>query len=362
MSLLEMKYLHKTWRLLDYSSTDPRINLAVNEAIFRSRYEGLSKDTLHLWQCGKSVIFGGPGSYREDINQEECRRNGAEIVRAISVSSGVLYQDSGSLNFAVATNAAFFAKDGNPVLSAYQILNEGIAAGLKEYGAEVSADPDGIYVNNRRVSKALPKWSYDFLLFQGTLCIDTDLKVCNEVIVTRFRSAEKEPLTSLSLELNKKIPVEDVREAILHGLGEKLGIRFEKQGLTKDEQKLVDKLFRVKYGSDVWNVNGHEPFLVEMGKTAVEVFVAYPPTSACRKLIQIVNEAASDLQDEVKVVIWMRSKGIYQHGPYPQMSSALIGTQKQSVIPAVIINGELKFKDIPSKDDPRKAVLEALAR
>lgn len=97
-----------------------------------------------------------------------------------------------------------------------------------------------------------------------------------------------------------------------------------------------------------------------MGKTAVEVFVAYPPTSMCRKLIQLVEDVTSNMQKEVKVMIWMRGKGIHQHGPYPQMSSALIGAQKGSIIPAIIINGELKFRNIPSSENLRKALLDAL--
>ena len=177
-----MKQLLKTCRLLDYSSTDPKTNLAVNETIFRSRHEGLTKDTLHLWQGSNSVIFGGPVSYEEDINHETCRKCGADIVRAISVTPGIIYQDSGSLNFAIATNAAFFAKNNQPVLSAYQILNEAIAIGLQKFGVKVRADPSGVYVKNKKISEALQKWFHDFLLFQGTLHVDTDINVHNGII------------------------------------------------------------------------------------------------------------------------------------------------------------------------------------
>ena len=142
---------------------------------------------------------------------------------------------------------------------------------------------------------------------------------------------------------------------------ERLGIKFEKQGLTKDEQKLVEKLYRVKYGFSGWNLYGHEPFLVEMGKTAIEVFVAYPPTSKCHELIHLVNDATSDLQGEVKVIIWMRGKGINQHGPYPEMSSSLVDAQKRSIIPAIIINGKLAFSgSVPSKDKLKQAIINEL--
>lgn len=354
----------KTWRLLDFSSADPKTNLAVNEAIFRSRREGLTQDTLRLWQSPNSVILGTSGSYGHDVNHEVCQKYGIKIVRAVSVSGEVLYQDMGSLNFTVAANATFLkhlTQNYQPVLSEYQILNESVAKGLQRFGVDAKVDPSGIYIDNRRISKALPLWFYDFLLFQGTLQINTDLDVYDEVIGTEWYPKKKDATTSLSRELGKNIQIDEAKKALVQGFEERLGVRFEEQGLTEDEQKLIQKLYRVKYGLSRWNVNGHESFLTGMGKTTVEVFVAYPPTSMCRKLVELVRDVVSDMQDEIKVIIWMRGKGVHQHGPCPEMSSALIGTQKSSIIPAIIINGELKFREsVPQKEDLRKAVLDAL--
>jgi len=356
--------LLKIWRLLDYSSADPKMNSAVNEAIFRSSREGLAQDTLRLWQSPTSVVLGTSGSYRNDVNHDACRKYGVEIVRAVSVSCEVLYQDMGSLNFTVAANATFLkhlVKNYQPVLSEYQTINEGIAKGLQRYGVDAKADPSGIYIGRERISEALPQWFYDFLLFQGTLQVNTNLDVYNEVIRTEWSSERKDALTSLSRELGKTIEVDEVKKALIQGFEERLGVRLKEQGLTEEEQKLTEKLYRVKYSLSKWNVNSRQPFLVGMGKTTVEVFVAYPPTSMCRKLIELVKDVVSDLQDEVKVMIWMRGRGIYQHGPYPEMSSALRDAEKRSIIPVILVNGELKFHEfVPSREALRKAILNAL--
>jgi len=340
------------------------MNLAVNEAIFRSRREGLTQDTLRLWQSSNSVMLGAPSSYRNDVNHEACRKYGIEIVRAVSVSCGVLYQDMGSLNFTVAADATFLKhliKNYQPVLSEYQILNEGFAKGLQRFGVDVKADPTGIYIDKRRISEALPLWFYDFLLFQGTIHVNTDLDVYDEVIRTNLRPIRKDFLASLSRELDKNIQMDEAKKAFVQSLEERLGVRFEEQGLAEDEQKLVEKLYRLKYGLSRWNIDSHEPFLSGMGKTTVEVFIAYPPTSMCRELIHLVNDVVSDMKDEVKIMIWMRGRGIYQHGPYPEISSALQAAKKRSIIPVIIINGELKFREsVPSKEVLKKALLDAL--
>ena len=340
------------------------MNLAVNEAIFRSRREGLTQDTLRLWQGSNSVMLGAPSSYRNDVNHEACRKYGIEIVRAVSVSCGALYQDMGSLNFTVAADATFLKhliKNYQPVLSEYQILNEGFAKGLQRFGVDVKADPTGIYIDKRRISEALPLWFYDFLLFQGTIHVNTDLDVYDEVIRTNLRPIRKDFLASLSRELDKNIQMDEAKKAFVQSLEERLGVRFEEQGLAEDEQKLVEKLYRLKYGLSRWNIDSHEPFLSGMGKTTVEVFIAYPPTSMCRELIHLVNDVVSDMKDEVKIMIWMRGRGIYQHGPYPEISSALQAAKKRSIIPVIIINGELKFREsVPSKEVLKKALLDAL--
>jgi hypothetical protein len=67
------------------------------------------------------------------------------------------------------------------------------------------------------------------------------------------------------------------------------------------------------------------------------------------------------MQDEVKVMIWTRGRGRFQHGPYPEISQALALADKESRVPVIIINGEVKFsKAIPSKEDLRQALLASI--
>lgn len=150
----------ETWRLLDYSSADPKMDLAINEAIFRSRRENLTPNTLRLWQGPASVIIGSGSSYKDDVNHEECRKPGVEIIRAISVTADLFYTDMGSLNFAVTANAALFnmqTKDYPPVLSDYFVLNAAIVEGLRKFSDTLEADADGIHISGRRMTGILPK-------------------------------------------------------------------------------------------------------------------------------------------------------------------------------------------------------------
>lgn len=108
---------------------------AINEAIFRSRRTGLTPDTLRLWKGSPTVVLGAPSSLKDDVDSENCIKNGVEIVRTISVSPNVLYYDTGSLNFAFAIDTSKtkqLIENYQPVLSEYQLLNECIAMGLQK--------------------------------------------------------------------------------------------------------------------------------------------------------------------------------------------------------------------------------------
>jgi hypothetical protein len=61
------------WRLLDYSFTDPFMNLAMEESILRGRVEGESPDTLRLWQHPPVVSIGCFLNPEDEINVDPCK-------------------------------------------------------------------------------------------------------------------------------------------------------------------------------------------------------------------------------------------------------------------------------------------------
>lgn len=338
-----------SWRLLEYSASKPKMNLAIDEAILRARQKGLCSDTLRLWQNPKSVIIG-PGPIEYHVDLYACRKYDVEIVRTISVEGKALYHDFGNLNFTVVTNPTTFRSlitDYRPVLSEYQLLSECVVKRLRKLGVDARTSRLGANVEDRKISGAFPFWFHDLLLLQGTLFVDTNINVFEDVVKLR------EAITSLSQELGGTISMDDVRRAVTLGFEEKLDVKFEAQGLTKAEQDLVATLYSVKYSTARWNVEGIAP--LALGKTLVEVYVAHPPTSKCRELIRLVSDATADLLEKVKVVVWRRGMG------YPPGVGLTIGLRKAAkarIIPAVIINGGLKFgKTIPSRDQLRRAIL-----
>lgn len=350
----------RAFRLLEGGSGDARLDLALNEAAFRGRWMDLVPDTLRIWQGPASVIMGGRAMPGELVDRAACGHRGVAVARAPSIEPCVIFADRGDLNFALAMHAGFvrnLVMLRRGVFSEDHVINEGIATGLRTLGVMAEAGSSGVQVSGTSIMETIAFWFHDFLLFQGTVHVDTDLDLRGRFIVGGTKEAHG--ISSLAKETGLKLSSREVEHAVVSGLGESLGLMFQGAPQTGPELEAAGRLLRLKYGRNSWTINARDPFLIGMGKLGIEVLVAYPPTSLCRRIITLVEEAVSDLEDRVEVRVWMHGRGLEQHGPLPEYSSGLTQAQKCNVVPAIIIGGELVFPgEVPTREALRRAVLD----
>ncbi len=336
----------ESWRLLDFDTADPKMNLAVSEAVFRCRRAGLSPNTLYLWRTTDPIILFYSGAKHE-------KELSCEWLRTQTIAGHSFFCDAGNLNFSIAVDTrmleARIEGEYRPLLSEYEFLLDGLAAGIRRLGVEVKAETDTLRTaTGKEIATAQPAWLSEVLLLQGTIYANTEIE--------KLKSAFKRDLTTLSAELRKNIVPDQVTDILVRELENKLEATFEKKGLTDTEQKLAAKLYDTKYGTDQWHADGKAPFLAITGETLVAVYVANPPTSKCRQLIEMVNHAVSSLMGGVKVVVWRRGLGGQQH-PIESMPPVIIHLSKANILPAVVINGEVKFAlDVPLESDLGEAI------
>jgi lipoate-protein ligase A len=328
------------------------MSLAVSEAMFRSRRADLSPNTLYLWCMTKPIILFHSGS-KHEISTQFIREQKVELLRTQAVAGNSFFCDAGNINFSIAVDSRvlkpLLTEEYRPLLSEYQCLLDFFATGLRGLGIQAKAEPDGIYTNaGKEIATAQPAWLSDVLLFQGTLYVHTETE--------NLKSAFKRDLTSISNELKTSILPDEVTHILVQVFEKKLNVIFERKGLTDAEQKLVAKIFEAKYGTERWNSEGKAPFLALTGETFVALYVANPPTSKCRELIERIKKAVYGLVDEVKVVIWRRGLGAQQN-PMEPMPPVIITLSKANILPAVIINGDVKFAlEVPLESDLREAI------
>jgi lipoate-protein ligase A len=341
------------WRLLEYSEQTLSKNLSLDESILINRKDRIVPDTLRLWQAQRSISIGRNDEIEENIDLNACKMHGIEIARRIS-SSGVFYHDLGVLNFSIIVSESSYPIPKEP-FNAYRALCDGVLKALNKLNLEVTLDQliQKLYVKAKIVCKMAQLYFHDCILFQGSLIINSDLDLINKVL----KNSEKN-LTSLKNELEIEQEIDEIKELLIQCFENSLNIKFERQPLKDYEKEVSKRLYEKKYSNVSWNLEGKAP--LSFKDILIELLIANPPTSMCKEILDVVNKAISGLEDKVELIIYRRGLGV---PPGVRISGGLQRAAKESMIPSVVINGELSYgKKVPSENELRDLLLKKLTR
>jgi len=346
-----------TCRLVRYSDPDAAMNEALEEAMLLARQREQPLETIRLWQNERAVALGSNVDLQSSVDEGQCRKNGVWIVRRVT-SGKAVFQDPGTLNLTYVFDQGRISPGTPNLADVYRRLCDPVAAGISKFRVKVEVDEYGqsLFVNRTKVAEAGAAFYYDLILFRLSVYVDTDLEVLEKVLL------RKGVIAPLSRILGKSVQVEDVAQNIVSAVSQRLGIQLEGQDVSPLERRLATRLREIKYSQDGWNREAKAPLSVK--DVLVDVYVAYPPTRSCQAIMANVKSAAEALSDRVEVRVWMRGKGLGGSGRCPPgvpMTSGLIKASKDSIVPAVIINGKISFaKDVPSKEELEAAIAQEL--
>ncbi|MEM3571715.1 MAG: biotin/lipoate A/B protein ligase family protein [Candidatus Bathyarchaeia archaeon] len=138
---------------------------------------------------------------------------------------------------------------------------------LKKLGLNASyVYPNSIELSGKKVSGAAGAIMRNSLLQHGSILLNSNLKILNEVLSpkkfinnSRFVPSIRKPVTSISKELNRKISIKDFKEILIESFKKVYGFKLECLSLTKEEENLAKKLYIKKYSTLDWNINMKEP-------------------------------------------------------------------------------------------------------
>ena len=344
------------FRLVQYSSPDARLNEALEEAMLIARRKEQPLDTIRLWQNSRAVVLGNSAIPRGSVDVDACQENQVAIVRRAS-SGPTMFQDQGTINLTYVVDRNRFLPNAHDLTAIYTELSQAVAEGITRLGADAEVDDYGrsILAGDQKISEAWVNFYYDFVQFQLSINVNTNLTTSGQVLL------RKEHAANLSAQVDRSLLLQDIETLLIDGITRRFGAAFEKQGFSRAEEKLSERLYEVKYSKDDWNFHGNAP--LSLKGVLVDVYVAYPPTTSCRAIIENLHSAIADFRDKVEVRIWMAGKGLDGEG-HPSgvvMPGGLLRAMKESIIPAVIINGDISFsRTVPSREDLRSEILQVL--
>ncbi|MEM1587505.1 MAG: hypothetical protein QW476_04690 [Candidatus Bathyarchaeia archaeon] len=338
----------KFWRLISQPSINElNFNLSVDEAILRCVQEGLSESTLRLWIGKPSIILSKSEGIFES-NLVNWRKLGLNVARGC-MNGRIIYNDEGVLNIVVASNEL---QDKLSFKHLHKLVYEVISFPILNFGLKPVVNEDSrLILTNDKILSSISSFSfYDSNLIFAVLYVNPNLNLMKKALPNNFSSIENEA--------NVKVELNEVKAMIKSKFEEVFNASLIDGMLNKEEEKIAKKLYEIKYSKEEWLTKGEEPLTLK--DVLLEVYVAYPPTALDRKFIEAVNKAVFNLRDKVEVRIWKRGRGI---PPGVSLTPGLRKASKESLIPALIVNGEVKLGRIiepPSEEELRKILEEAL--
>lgn len=341
----------KSFRLIVNNSLNPDIGFAMDETVMLYVNMSLVPSTVHFWSCKPTLSIGENTLTKDEI--ENLKKRDVEIVRR-HTSGPSFFADEGSLLFSFIINTNEFDLPKN-LTELYETVYRPIIRAIRTYGFPCSYE-DLFYLskNGIVVSQVTQFWYYDVLVFQGVIYLETNIDVPNRLNLLSRK------ITCIKNFYKESIPKEEFIRNICLKIKTELKVDLVEEDLTWEERTLLERVLKSKYQSEKWLVYGVPP--LAYGKLLIELLTAYPPTKMCSKMEENVKNAIKLSQEEEKIElrIWRRGKG---RPPGTIVSAGLIDAAKKSQIPAVIVNGALKFnKMVPSHEQILESIREEIER
>lgn len=243
------------WRLIPLAERPGALNMALDEAVADSIREGTSPPTIRFYSWNPScVTIGYHQGIEEEVNLEECRKRGFDVVRRQTGGGAVFHDRLGEITYSVIAPEEMFPRD---IIASYKEICEWIVDGLGRLGVEAEFKPiNDIVVGGKKISGNAQTRRRGILQQHGTILFGLDvatmfsvLKVTKEKISDKLIASVEERVTSL-----RKVSAcsrDDAYHALVAGFS--AGKEISVGDFTPTELARGNELAETKYSARDWN-------------------------------------------------------------------------------------------------------------
>jgi lipoate-protein ligase A len=262
---LENIVLVEEWRIIGLDINDAYMNMAIDEAILTARIKELVPNTLRFYRWKPSAVsIGRFQNVFKEIQIENCKKQGIDIVRRITGGGAVYHDFKGEITYSlIIKEKDLKSKD---VIASYNAICNGLIEATKILGLKANFQPGNqrncpnLIINGKKISGSSQRHKNGVILQHGTFLLDIDLvkmftflRVPWAKTITDVICIARERITSIKQELTLNIQVEIIHHALLEGFQKAFNVKFPKEEpLTINEQKLAEKLKFEKYSTKKW--------------------------------------------------------------------------------------------------------------
>lgn len=271
-----MNYEKSTWRLIEHPPAKGAWNMAVDEAILESVYNGASPPTLRLYAWQPACLSLGHAQRLSEANIEILDQQGWDLVRRPTGGRAILHVDE--LTYSVIAHQSEPRVRGG-VLESYLRLSKALLEALQKLGLSPEANENKsnnkppepnpvcfevpsnyeITVNGKKLIGSAQARRKEGILQHGALPLYGDLT--RIITALRFKDADAQAdaktrlldhATTVERELGQIINWETASQAFQGAFQSVLNLDLEPGKLTETETQQAQQLVSEKYAHPSW--------------------------------------------------------------------------------------------------------------
>lgn len=244
------------WRLLNYECFNPRLNLSIEESVFRLFKNGGYDGVLWLWRNNPSVIISYSQNVMHEVNLEFCKITGIEIVRRLS-GGGAVYHDMGVINISLVVNIEKY-KEFMDVEYAYKVAAKPLVNLLRDLGINVEFKAsNSVFTDNFKIAGFAQYRSQNTLLVHSSILFDANLSNLYKSLINI-----KYPVVNISSLTGEWLDIDMFKKEIIYWFSRVFNVKLIKTPLTSKEVVLASKLYALKYSNILYNISNKHPNVV----------------------------------------------------------------------------------------------------
>lgn len=254
-----------SFRVIDTGLRDGRANIAFDQAMIEAHKARDIPDSIRFLHFPPTALIGRHQALSQELRLDYCRDHDIGVARRIT-GGGAIYLDEGQLGWELVFSRASLGIGNLAELT--KAICEAIAAGIAKLGVDARYRPrNDIEVAGRKICGTGGFFDGDSLFYQGTLLIDPGmehifhaLKVPEAKLAKRNLDTASERLTSLRRLLGDALPDFDtIKQSLLDGFAEKLGIDPVWGHATAHEEALAQRFYDEEIGTDAFVAEIDDP-------------------------------------------------------------------------------------------------------
>lgn len=271
-----MEYERTTWRVIEHPPASGAWNMAVDEAILESIYQGDSKPTLRLYAWQPACLSLGLAQPFKEVDTQTLVEKGWDVVRRPTGGRAILHIDE--LTYSVIAPETEPRVTGG-VIKSYLRLSQALLGALRLMGLKPEANekesnsnsgkpnpvcfevPSNyeITVNGRKLIGSAQARRKEGILQHGALPLYGDLtRIIDALNFKDEQTKEKARMrllahaTTVERELGSAITFGQAKDAFINAFQSKLNLDLQPGKLSKFEEQRVDVLMEKKYANPSW--------------------------------------------------------------------------------------------------------------